>query len=89
MARHTIEVLGRGCGACDLTERLVRETVAALGADATVIKVDDTAALIARGVLATPAIAVDAKIVHMGGLPRKAQIEAWIRDLDQTPGSNA
>lgn len=84
MDSHTIKILGKNCGSCEWTERLVRETVAqkGLGPDrVTVEKVTSTSAMIAYGVMSTPAVVVDERVVHVGGIPRKADVERWLGEL--------
>jgi small redox-active disulfide protein 2 len=73
-----IEVLGSGCSKCEVTERLVRETAARLGLAVEVEKVQDMQRIAAMGVLATPAVAIDGKVVHAGRVPRPAEIESWL-----------
>ncbi len=45
MAKHTIKILGKGCGSCIWTERLVREVVAQLGLDVEIENVTKRGAL--------------------------------------------
>jgi small redox-active disulfide protein 2 len=81
MAKHTIKILGKGCGSCVWTERLVRELVARAGVDADVEKVTKTSEMVPYGVMSTPAIVIDERVVHAGGIPTKAEVEGWIHDL--------
>lgn len=83
MAKHTIKILGKGCGACIWTERLVRDVVAAAdaGVDIEVEKVTRTSAMVPYAIMATPAIVIDERVVHAGGIPTKAEVQGWIRDL--------
>jgi small redox-active disulfide protein 2 len=81
MARHVVKILGKGCARCATTEQLVRDVVAALGADVQVEKVTRTADMIAYGVMATPSVVIDERVVHAGGVPTRSAIEAWIGDL--------
>jgi small redox-active disulfide protein 2 len=82
MAAHTIKVLGKGCGSCEWTERLVREVVAESGADIEVIKLSKISEMIAYGAMATPAIVLDEKLVHDGGIPTKQAIVGWLAGLE-------
>lgn len=61
-----IKVLGPGCRNCVALERAAREAVDRLGLDATVEKVTDYAAIAGFGVMATPALVVDEKVVSTG-----------------------
>ncbi|MFW5965715.1 MAG: thioredoxin family protein [Halodesulfurarchaeum sp.] len=66
-----IEVIGPGCPRCKRTEKHVKEALDQLGdgIDATVEKVEDQMEIIDRGVMHTPAVAVDGEIVHEGEIP--------------------
>jgi small redox-active disulfide protein 2 len=81
MPKHTIKILGKGCGSCAWTERLVREVVAEAGADVAVEKITRTSEMVPYGVMSTPAIVIDERVVHAGGIPTKAEVERWVEDL--------
>lgn len=80
MSKHTIKILGKGCGACVWTERVVREVVTELGASADVEKVTKTSEMVPYGVMSTPAIVIDEQVVHAGGVPSREEIQRWIRE---------
>ncbi len=69
-----IKVLGPGCTNCKNLERVTREAVDGLGLDATIEKVEDYAAIIGYGVMSTPALVVDEKVVVSGRVPKVAEI---------------
>jgi small redox-active disulfide protein 2 len=75
---HVIEVLGPGCAKCQYTERVVREVVAASGVEAEIRHVTDYAQIAARGVMSTPAITVDGKLVLAGRVPTREQLRTWL-----------
>ena len=79
--RHVIKILGKGCGSCIWTERLVREVVAAGGADVDIEKVTKTSEMVPYGVRSTPAIIIDERVVHSGGIPTKEEVQRWVREL--------
>jgi small redox-active disulfide protein 2 len=83
MSKHTIKILGKGCGSCIWTERLVRDVVTELGADVTVDKITKASEMVPYGVMSTPAVVVDEKVVHAGGIPTKQEVERWIRSLQE------
>ncbi len=64
-----IEILGSGCPRCFETERRARQAVKQAGIEATVTHVTDPRALAQRGVMATPAVAVDGTVRLSGTLP--------------------
>lgn len=75
---RVVEVLGPGCQKCQYVERLVREIAVAGGVDAEIRHVTDVADIVARGVLATPGIVVDGRLVSAGRVPTREQVEAWL-----------
>lgn len=62
----TIEVLGTGCMKCRRLMKNVETAVRELGIDAEIRKVDDITAIMERGVMLTPALAVDGKMKVSG-----------------------
>jgi small redox-active disulfide protein 2 len=81
MSKHTIKILGKGCGSCIWTERLVREVVAQSGVEIDIEKVTKTSEMVPYGVMSTPAIVIDERVVHAGGIPTKEEVQRWVRDL--------
>lgn len=81
MSKHTIKLLGKGCGSCSWTERLVRDVVAELGVAVDVEKVTKTSEMVAYGVMATPAVVIDEQVVHAGGIPTKEEVQRWVQGL--------
>lgn len=64
-----IEVLGSGCSKCQETEKRVREALAKAGLQAEVAHVYDLKAIAQRGVVFTPAVAVDGVVKIAGRVP--------------------
>ncbi len=75
--RH-IKVYGPGCKRCETTEQMVKDAAARLGVDVDVEKVTDPKVIAMAGVISTPGIAIDGKLVHAGGLPDSSRLESWI-----------
>jgi len=73
-----IEVLGSGCANCQRLETLAREAVAKLGIEADVEHVTDIKEIMARGIMATPGLAIDGKVVLAGRVPSAADVEGII-----------
>ncbi|WP_024288301.1 thioredoxin family protein [Cellulomonas sp. KRMCY2] len=69
-----IKVLGPGCANCVNLERVTREAVAAMGIDADIEKVTDYAAIAGYGVMRTPALVVDEKVVLSGRVPTAGHV---------------
>ena len=74
----TIKVYGPGCKRCDTTEAMVRDSAARLGVAVDVEKVTDPKSIAMAGVMSTPGIAIDGKLVHAGGLPDQAKLDGWL-----------
>lgn len=72
-----IKILGTGCARCRATQKLVEEVLAARGIQAEVEKVEDLPAIVGYGVMSTPGVVVDGRVVHAGGVPRRDEVEAW------------
>ncbi len=73
-----VKILGTGCANCKATQRLVEQVLAAKGVPARIEKVEDIASILRYGVMSTPGVVIDGKVVHAGGVPARAQIEQWI-----------
>lgn len=69
-----IKVLGPGCNNCKTLERVTKEAVAELGIEATIEKVEDYAAIAGYGVMSTPALVIDEKVVVAGRVPTPAHV---------------
>ena len=74
----TIKVLGSGCRNCDTTAKLIGEVAAAKGVAIELEKVTDMAAILGYGVMSTPGVVIDGKVVHAGGVPDRRKIESWL-----------
>jgi len=83
-----IIVFGPGCARCTETENLVKEVAAAKGGDITVEKVTDMKEIMVRGIMSTPAVAVNGVIKSKGKIPTREEIAAWIDGIN-APASNA
>jgi small redox-active disulfide protein 2 len=65
-----IEVIGPGCARCEKTEQRVKQALDELDAiDGTVEKVEAQMEIIDRGVMHTPAVAIDGKVQTEGDIP--------------------
>ena len=73
-----IKVLGPGCKRCQAAENMVKAEAARLGVDVAVEKVTDYAAIAGYGIVSTPGIVIDGKVVHAGGLPKAEDLAKWL-----------
>ncbi|WP_372734540.1 thioredoxin family protein [Nocardioides sp.] len=79
-----IKILGPGCNNCKNLERATREALDQLGMDATVEKVEDYAAIAGYGIMATPGLVVDEKVVVSGRVPKPAEVKQLLAALATT-----
>ena len=73
-----VKVLGPGCKRCDATEQMVRSEAQKLGVEVTVEKVTDYAEIAKFGIVSTPGVVIDGKVVHAGGLPKAEDLAKWL-----------
>ncbi|WP_313089354.1 thioredoxin family protein [Pseudomonas sp.] len=73
-----IKVLGTGCANCKSTVALIRQVAEAKGVAVSVEKIEDLQAIMAYGVMSTPGVVVDEKVVHAGGIPGRDKVEQWL-----------
>lgn len=73
-----ITVYGPGCARCVEAEKLVKSVVTEKNSTATVEKITDLKAMMAAGVMSTPAVAVDGVLKLTGRIPTKEEVAAWI-----------
>ena len=76
-----IKILGPGCTNSVNLERVTRQAVADLGLDAQVEKVTDYAAIMGYGVMSTPGLVVDEKVVLSGRVPTPAKVRELLESL--------
>lgn len=73
-----IKVLGTGCANCKNTLRLIEEVAAEKGVSISLSKVEDLPGIMKYGVLSTPGVVVDGKVVHAGGVPERSKVAGWL-----------
>jgi small redox-active disulfide protein 2 len=78
-----IEILGTGCAKCKKLMEITKETVAELGINAEIVKVDKIDEIMNYGVMMTPAIAIDEEIKAAGRIPLKDEIKKWINEKNE------
>jgi small redox-active disulfide protein 2 len=73
-----IKVLGTGCANCKATIALIDQIAKAKGVAVTLSKVEELRDIMGYGVMSTPGVVIDGKLVHAGGVPSRDKIEAWL-----------
>lgn len=71
-----IKILGTGCPKCKTLEKLTREVVEKNGVEATIGKVEDIMEIMKYGVMSTPALVIDGKVVIKGRIPSEQEIKS-------------
>ena len=74
-----IKILGSGCSKCKTLSENTQTALTHLGLKADIIKVTDYAEIAAHGVMSTPALAIDDKVVSMGKVLQSSEIEKLLR----------
>ena len=74
----SVKVLGSGCRNCETTAKLLQDVAAARGVAIELEKVTDMATILGFGVMSTPGVVIDGKVVHAGGVPDRKKIEDWL-----------
>jgi small redox-active disulfide protein 2 len=75
-----IQILGTGCPKCKALEANARQAIEVGGIDATIEKVTEIDRIMDMGVMMTPALAIDGKVVSAGKLLNKDQILAYVKE---------
>ena len=76
--RDSIKVLGTGCANCKNTIALIEQIARAKGVNVSLSKVQELREIMGYGVMSTPGVVIDGKVVHAGGVPSRDKIEQWL-----------
>jgi small redox-active disulfide protein 2 len=74
----SIKVLGTGCANCKTTLKLIEDAAKAKGVEIQLEKVESIQDIMDYGVMSTPGVVIDGKVVHAGGVPDKKKVESWL-----------
>lgn len=80
-ASSGVKVLGSGCAKCNALEQATREALSELGMGTTIDHVTDFTQIAAYGVMTTPALIVDGKVVSYGKVLKKDEAKALIQKV--------
>ncbi|BAZ02812.1 hypothetical protein NIES37_68250 [Tolypothrix tenuis PCC 7101] len=73
-----VEILGQGCKKCHQLAANVQEAIATLKIDAEVTHITDPMEIAQRGIITTPALAVNGKVVSKGQVLPSEQIQTLL-----------
>ena len=76
-----VKVLGSGCAKCGALEAATKEALAKLGMDTTIDHVTDFSQIAAYGVMSTPALVVDGKVVSYGKVLKTDEVVKLLQKI--------
>jgi small redox-active disulfide protein 2 len=71
------KVLGTGCSNCRKTVALIEQVAQSKGVPIGLQKVEDLKDIMSYGIMSTPGVVIDGKVVHAGGVPSREKVEQW------------
>lgn len=74
-----IQILGTGCPKCKKLYDMTREAAEELHLNAEISKVEKLRDIVAMGVMTTPGLAVDGRVVFSGGLPTAEKLKELLQ----------
>ena len=82
-----VKVLGTGCcGSCGSTVALIEQVAQSKGLTVAVEKVEDLKEVMRYGVMSTPGVVIDGKVVHAGGVPSRDKVAQWLDSAQANAG---
>jgi small redox-active disulfide protein 2 len=75
-----VQVLGPGCPSCQKLASLVEETAREIGVECEIEKVTDIEQIVSCGVMATPALVVDGKVLVTGRVPTGEEVKKLLSE---------
>ena len=73
-----LQILGTGCANCKNTIALIDQVAKAKGITVKLEKVEELRDIMGYGVMSTPGVVINGKVVHAGGVPSREKIEQWL-----------
>jgi small redox-active disulfide protein 2 len=77
---NVIKVYGSGCANCKRLEAMCTEVIQENNFDASIEKVTDLQEIMKTGILSTPGLEINGKMISSGKLPTKSTLIHWIHD---------
>jgi small redox-active disulfide protein 2 len=79
-----IKVLGSGCANCKKLEAIAHQVVDQMRVEAEIIKVTEYADIMTYGIMSTPGLVIDEKVVSSGRIPSVAEVTTWLANAMET-----
>lgn len=73
-----VTVYGPGCARCAQTAQIVKDVLETAGVSFTLEKISDYAEIAKAGIMATPGVAIDGKVVSTGKIPTVPEVKGWL-----------
>ncbi len=74
-----VKVLGTGCANCKATQKLIEKVTSDNDIAINLEKIEDTTEIMSYGIMSTPGVIVDGKVVHAGGIPDSKTVLSWFK----------
>jgi small redox-active disulfide protein 2 len=71
-------VLGPGCTNCKNTAALIELVAQEKGQTINLQKIEELREIMSYGIMSTPGVVIDGKVVHAGGVPSREKVETWL-----------
>ncbi len=75
-----IKVIGSGCPSCQKLEALCKEVVSEQNIEADIEKVTEVNLFADLGIMMTPGLIVNDKVISQGKIPTKTTLEHWLKE---------
>ena len=79
-----VKVLGTGCPNCQKVEQIAKQAATELGIEATFQKVTQMQDIMAYGIMSTPGLVVNEKVVCSGRVPAKSEVTTWLTTAEMS-----
>jgi small redox-active disulfide protein 2 len=73
-----IKILGTGCPKCKTLEKMTQDTVTEMGIQANVTKEEDIMKIMEYGIMRTPGLVIDGKVVMSGRVPSVNELKEFL-----------
>lgn len=78
-----IKVLGPGCARCDQLEQDIMAVMNEISLAGDIEHVTDISAIGEYGVMGTPALIINGKVMAVGSVPPKAKLKTWLQEISK------